>query len=90
MPTFPGLARYPYEQYSLKEPRLWLSLRRFYGRNKKEVAITVIVGFLAVLFMAEAAFVYLRDGDPPVATAEKAFPFKKTIVHIPRNACIGR
>lgn len=61
------------------------------SRRKRVVAISVIVGFLAAFpFMAAAAFVYLRYGDPPVATADKPFPYEETIVHIPLNARIDR
>jgi thiosulfate dehydrogenase len=61
------------------------------SRRKRVVAISVIVGFLAAfLFMAAAAFVYLRYGDPPVATADKPFPYEETIVHIALNAPIDR
>jgi mono/diheme cytochrome c family protein len=61
------------------------------SRRKRVVAISVIAGFLAAFpFMAAATFVYLRYGDPPVATADKPFPYEETIVHIPLNARIDR
>ncbi len=61
------------------------------SRRKRVVAISVIVGFLAAFpLMAAAAFVYLRYGDPPVATADKPFPYEETIVQIPLNARIDR
>ena len=61
------------------------------SRRKRVVAISVIIGFLAAFpFMAAAAFVYLRYGDPPVATADKPFPYEETIVHIALNARIDR
>lgn len=50
-----------------------------------------LVGFLlAFPCIAAAAYVYIRYGDPPVATADKPFPYEKTIVHIPLNARIHR
>jgi hypothetical protein len=61
------------------------------SRRKRVVAISVIVGLLAAFpLMAAAAFVYLRYGDPPVATADKPFPYEETIVQIPLNARIDR
>ena len=60
------------------------------SRRKPVVAIIVIVGFLAAFPFTAAAFVYLRYGDPPVATADKPFPYEETIVHIPLNARIDR
>jgi thiosulfate dehydrogenase len=61
------------------------------SRGKRIVAISFIMGFLAAFpFMAAAALVYLRYGDLPVATADKPFPYEKTIVQIPLNARIDR
>ena len=61
------------------------------SRRNRIVAISFILGFLAAFsFMAAASFVYLRYGDPPVATADKPFPYEKTIVQIPLNARISR
>ena len=65
------------------------------SRRKRVVAISVVVGFLAAFpLMAAAAFVYLRYGDPPVATADKPFPYKDHRPHSPRrpyrpSACNG-
>ena len=61
------------------------------SRGKRIVTISFIMGFLAAfLFMAVAALIYLRYGDLPVATADKPFPYEKTIVQIPLNARIDR
>ena len=51
----------------------------------------VILGFvLAIVAIAAGAAIYLRWGTPPVATADKPFPFEKTIVSVPLNARIAR
>lgn len=47
-----------------------------------------IVFTLVVLFAG--AYLYLRYGNPPVATADEPFPFEKQIVHVPLNARIAR
>lgn len=50
-----------------------------------------ILGFLlAFPCIAAGAYLYLRYGNPPVATADPAFPDEKAIVHIPLNARIDR
>lgn len=55
-------------------------------------ALTIgLLGFLlAFPCIAAGGYLYLRYGDPPVATADKPFPYEKTIVHIPLNARIDR
>jgi hypothetical protein len=45
---------------------------------------------LAVVVLAGGAEAYLRWGSPPVATADKPFPFEKTIVSVPLRARIAR
>jgi thiosulfate dehydrogenase len=51
----------------------------------------VVLGFvLAIVVIAVGAAVYLHWGSPPVATADKPFPFEKTIVSVPLNARIDR
>ena len=45
---------------------------------------------LGVAVVALAVAVYLRWGSPPVATADKPFPFEKAIVSVPLNARIAR
>jgi mono/diheme cytochrome c family protein len=51
----------------------------------------VFLGFvLAWVVLAIGAAVYLRWGSPPVATADKPFPYEKAIVSIPLNARIAR
>jgi mono/diheme cytochrome c family protein len=50
-----------------------------------------LLGFLAALILLVAAtWAYLHFGSLPVATADKAFPFEKEIVHIPMHARIHR
>ena len=51
----------------------------------------VILGFfLAVVVIAVGALVYFKWGSPPVATADKPFPFEKSIVKVPLGARIDR
>jgi thiosulfate dehydrogenase len=45
---------------------------------------------LAVVVIAGGAAVYLRWGSPPVATADKPFPFEEQIVSVPLDARIAR
>ena len=45
--------------------------------------------FAFVLLFA-CAWVYLKYGNPPVATADKPFPFEADIVHVPLGARIDR
>ena len=49
------------------------------------------LGFVfAFVVLFVGVFVYFKFGNPPVATADKPFPFEKTIVKIPLNARIDR
>lgn len=49
----------------------------------------VLLGFvLGVVVVIAAVAAYLRWGAPPVATADKPFPFEKAIVSVPLNARI--
>jgi thiosulfate dehydrogenase len=51
----------------------------------------VLLGFvLGIVVIVAAVAIYLRWGSPPVATADKPFPFEKTIVSVPLNARIAR
>jgi len=51
----------------------------------------VFLGFvLAIVVIVVVAAVYLHWGSPPVATADKPFPFEKTIVSVPLSARIDR
>ena len=50
-----------------------------------------ILGFIcAFVVLFVGAFIYFKYGTPPVATADKAFPFEAQIVKIPLNARIDR
>jgi thiosulfate dehydrogenase len=48
----------------------------------------VLLGF--VLAIVVFVGIYFRWGSPPVATADKPFPFEQTIVNIPLSARIAR
>jgi thiosulfate dehydrogenase len=49
------------------------------------------LGFVAAfVVVAVCGWGYLRLGHPPVATADKAFPFEAQIVKVPLNARIDR
>jgi thiosulfate dehydrogenase len=51
----------------------------------------VLLGFvLAVVVIAGGVAAYLRWGSPPVATADKQFPFEEQIVGAPLDARIAR
>ncbi len=51
----------------------------------------VFLGFvLAFVVVIVGAGVYLRWGKPPVATADKPFPYEEAIVSVPLNARIDR
>ena len=43
-----------------------------------------------ILLLTACGFAYLRFGSPPVAVADKPFPFEKQIVHVALNARIAR
>src|ERR1035438_8139042 len=45
---------------------------------------------LALVVLAGGVAAYLRWGSPPVATADKPFPFEEAIVSVPLNARIDR
>jgi thiosulfate dehydrogenase len=50
----------------------------------------ILLGFLlGVLIVVGGVAAYLRFGALPVATADKPFPFEKSIVHLPLNARIA-
>ena len=60
-------------------------------RKTRIASVIALLGFLAAFpIMAAAGFIYLRFGDPPVATADPPFPYEETIVHIPLDARINR
>jgi len=51
----------------------------------------VVLGFvLAIAVVALGVAAYLRWGKPPVATADKPFPYEKAIVNAPLKARIDR
>ena len=51
----------------------------------------LILGFvLGIVFVVAAVAVYFRWGSPPVATADKPFPFEKEIVQVPLQARIDK
>jgi thiosulfate dehydrogenase len=51
----------------------------------------VLLGFvLAFVVVGIGAGVFLKWGKPPVATADKPFPFEEAIVSVPLNARIDR
>lgn len=59
--------------------------------NRRSPAGSFIFGFVAaIVLLVLSAFVYLRYGHPPVATADAAFPMEAQIVHIPLDARIQR
>jgi mono/diheme cytochrome c family protein len=50
-----------------------------------------IASFLAgLLLLPLAVYLYLAFGHPPVATADKPFPFEARIAHLPLHARIAR
>ena len=53
----------------------------------KHLLLGVILGLLLV---PVAALFYLKFGNPPVAVADKPFPFERRIVHIALHARIAR
>jgi hypothetical protein len=49
----------------------------------------VLLGFvLGIVVVVAAVAIYFKWGSPPVATADKPFPFEKAIVSLPLNARI--
>ncbi len=60
------------------------------GRSRLLI-MGIVLGLIgSVPLLALSGYLYLRYGDPPVATADKPFPFEKTIVHIPLDARVKR
>lgn len=50
----------------------------------------VLLGFvLGIVVVIAAVAIYFRWGSPPVATADKPFPFEKAIVQVPLQARIA-
>jgi thiosulfate dehydrogenase len=50
-----------------------------------------ILGFVfAFVVLFFGAFIYFKFGTPPVATADKPFPFEAQIAHVPLGARIDR
>jgi thiosulfate dehydrogenase len=50
----------------------------------------VLLGFvLGIVVIVGGVAIYLRCGKPPVAAADKPFPFEKAIVSVPLNARIA-
>ena len=45
---------------------------------------------ITLILLAVGGFIYLRYGNPPVATADPPFPYEARIVQIPLNARINR
>jgi thiosulfate dehydrogenase len=45
---------------------------------------------ITLILLAVGGFIYLRYGNPPVATADPPFPYEERIVHVPLNARIDR
>ena len=61
------------------------------SKNWSGIITHGFIGFLlAFSCISGAAYIYMRYGHPPVATADKPFPDEKTLVHIPLNARIDR
>lgn len=51
----------------------------------------VLLGFiLGVIAVVVVVYAYFQWGSPPVATADKPFPFEKAIVSVPLNARIQK
>lgn len=66
------------------------------GRSKSKSSssggfLKFLFGFVfAVVLIFGAGWAYLKFGDPPVATADKPFPFEATITRVPLGARIDR
>jgi len=61
------------------------------GRGSEGGLGKIVLGFvLALVVIALGAVVYFKWGSPPVATADKPFPFEKQIVSVPLGARIAR
>jgi len=60
------------------------------GDGGRKIGIFVAGAFFAVLMIFACVWAYLKWGHPPVAVADKAFPFEADIVHVPLGARIAR
>lgn len=66
------------------------------GRSKSKASssggvLKFFVGFVfAFVVLFAGAWAYLKFGNPPVATADRPFPFERQIVNVPLNARIDR
>jgi thiosulfate dehydrogenase len=61
------------------------------GRNGNGGAGKVLLGFvLGIVVVVVGVYAYFQWGSPPVATADKPFPFEKAIVSVPLNARIQK
>ena len=59
--------------------------------GKRRVLSVFALGVMCAMVGAFAfAFIYFKWGHPPVATADKPFPFEAQIVQVPLNARIDR
>lgn len=60
-------------------------------KRTRFLMVGIVLGLIGSLsLLAIGGYIYLRYGNPPVATADKPFPYEKTVVHIPLNARINR
>jgi thiosulfate dehydrogenase len=61
------------------------------GRSGSGGTGKVLLGFvLGILVVVVGVYAYFQWGSPPVATADKPFPFEKAIVSVPLNARIQK
>jgi mono/diheme cytochrome c family protein len=60
------------------------------GRSGGGFGAFVLGILFALAALAVGGWAYLKFGNPPVATADKAFPLEKDIVHTPLHARIDR
>lgn len=56
----------------------------------RSVGLVMLGCVLALVLLVGGGFFYLKDGHPPVAAADPAFPMEAQIVHVPLGARIAR
>jgi len=60
------------------------------GRSRGGFVAFVLGFFFCLVALFAGGWIYLKYGKPPVAAADKAFPFEAQIVHVPLGARIDK
>jgi thiosulfate dehydrogenase len=87
--AFNLLSRYTGNQH-IDASRRRMATRKPTPSRKRGVLPFLAGSVFATLVLCDGVWTYLKYGNPPVATADKPFPFEAQIVHVPLDARIRR